>query len=158
MEITNETILRGLRRINQFPDLFTIYEQQEENAENYLKSTFGCLYMPEDFIQFISRIDGIRLYDMTVFSISDNKPGVILTYDRYSSEEVMKQYFENVNKPIKDKMLFIGADRNGGRYAIRTNKEDNKVYLIGNSDIICTYPSFAALLCEKIEETINNNI
>ncbi len=157
--MNNEKIVKCLERIYQFPDLFRFNIQHNKNVDEYFKTKFNCNHLPASFIEFVSAVDGIIMKDFRVYSIT-SAGSQIITFEDYSNEEAIKDYCDNLELRSNSNVLFIGEDDMGKKFAIKTDKEDDKIYhLIKNENAnLIIYPTFEDLLLDKIEYTIRENI
>lgn len=150
-----EKTARAVNRMKQFPDLFRLRVQRNRNSKQYFEN-FNCLYLPEDFLDFMSVLDGLSTEIFTVFSIGDCDGQIIKKFDEYSNPVEVKRYLESCNLKMNPKLFFFASDNVGGRYAFKTDIKEDAVYYLNaiNPDAQLTYNSFLDLLNDKIEEYI----
>ena len=66
-----------------------------------------------------------------------------------------KEIFQSCNLTLHDsKLFFFASDNSGGKFAFKTDVEDNQVYYLPNFplDQIIVYDSFINLVKQKIKE------
>lgn len=148
-----------INRMLEFPEIFTINKQTNDNIMQYFKNKFQCEYFQKSFYEFMSILDGVTMPEITIFSISNlNKNS--LSFEDYSSDKDIQEYCNGINKVQNKDWLFIGTDNKGGRFAVSKKVPNDKVFYFNRSiySSIIAYEDFYSLLHEKIERTIQNTI
>lgn len=149
------------KKMQEFPDIFTLIPQQIENVRDYFKLNFNCHNIPEDFVMFMSIIDGLKLDTFNVFSITENnKPFSVLTFKDNSNDETTANFMENLEVATSSELFIFATDGKGGRYTFKKNKDDNQIYYIPtNRDIkVIIYESFSQVLEEAIESELEKYV
>jgi len=157
----NEKIYIIISRIESFPDLFKINVQKVNDVENYLKNRFNCKFIPKDFISFMNILDGLKVQDFNIFSVTEkDKDNVVMTFENYSKDEDVEDYLNTNLSDIEDRLLFFASDNAGGRFAFKTNVNDEKIYYLSNDNYskIVEMDNFLDLLFDKINLHIENKI
>lgn len=146
-------------KLKDFPDLFNLREQKNKDVVQYFER-FKCRYLPTDFISFMSILDGLNTEIFTIFSIGDSENQIDMKYEDYSTEEKIADYLNALNLRTTAKLFFFAADNIGGRYAFKTNIQDDSVYYINasSSNMVVVYDSFLDLVNDKINEYISKKI
>ena len=133
-----------------------INKQKNKNIQKYFQENFQTLFLPQDFLLFLEEFDGAKIFDFDVFSIAeDQKFYFAMTYEKYSNPEYIKNYCAaHTAKPKGSKLFFFASDSSGGKFAFKTDVEDNLVYYLPNFplDQIIIYDSFINLVKQKIKE------
>lgn len=131
-------------------------KQKNKNIEKYFQENFQTLFLPQDFLLFVEEFDGAKILDFDIFSIQqDQKSYFAMTYENYSTPDYIEKYCSaHTAKPKDSKLFFFASDNFGGKYAFKTNVEDNQVYYLPNFplDQIIVYDSFLNLVKQKIKE------
>ena len=97
---------------------------------DFFKENYGIDNMPTSIIDFYSNYDGIAFSTVgNVYSIIENDS--VEAYSESINEDTVKSFCESIDIDTNEyKFFFIGSDGMGGYYAIRTDKEDEKIYWI----------------------------
>ena len=148
-----------ISKLKDFPDLFKLRLQNNTNIPQYF-GNFKCSYLPADFMSFMSILDGLNTEIFTVFSIEDDNNQIVMKFEDYSTEEKINNYLNSFNLRTNAKLFFFAADNVGGRYAFKTDIQDNTVYYINTSspDMVLMHNSFLDLVNDKINEYISKKI
>ena len=74
-----------------------------------------------------------------------------MRYDEYASKEAIREYLKNIK--TSSNLLFFACDDDGGRFAFKTDCQDNSVYYINSKspNMVMIYNSFLDFLIDKIE-------
>lgn len=145
-------------RIRDFPDFFKVCVQNNNDVAGYFLSQFNCKGLPDEFISFMTVLDGLHTELFTVFSISDEGSSVSLKFDEYSNKQATNNYLKNISTKLN--LFFFACDNSGGRYAFNADGKDDKVYYINSNkpDVVVIHNSFFALLNDKINLYISKKI
>lgn len=149
------------KRMKEVPDIFTLIPQQVQNVREYFKSNFNCTYIPEDFVMFMSIIDGLKLDTINIFSIIENdKPHSVLTFEKNSNDEITANFMDRLDVSISSHLFIFATDSKGGKYTFKKDKEDNQIYYIPtNRDInVIIFENFTQVLEESIEKELNKYV
>ncbi len=150
-----------IKRMKEFPDIFTIIPQHAQNVRKYFKSNFNCLHVPEDFVAYMTLIDGLKLDGFSIFSIlEDDKPYSVSTFDKYSNDEMTSNFMNRLDVSSKSQLFIFATDSTGGKYTFKKDKDDNHVYYIPtNRDIsVIIFDSFSQVLGEAIEKELDKYV
>ncbi len=155
-----EKLNKIITRLKEFPDFFRLKSQKHENCNTYFSSTFGCKYLPIDFLTFMKILDGLHTEIFTIFSIEQDNESFVMKYDEYSTDNVVNSYFQQFNLRTNSKLFFFASDNVGGRYAFKTDVQDNKVYYLNATqpDMIIMHNSFLDLVYDTINQYIAKKI
>ena len=153
---TNERLDLIISKLKEYPDLFKLRFQNDSNILQHF-TDYKCSYLPVDFIRFMSVLDGLNTEIFTIFSVEDDDNQIVMTFKDYSTEEKTTSYLNSFNGTTNARLFFFAADNVGGRYAFKTDIQDNKVYYINTSspNMVLIHDSFLDLVEDKINEYIN---
>ncbi len=155
----NEKVNLIISKLRDFSDLFKLRLQNNSNILQQFKN-YKCSYLPVDFINFMSVLDGLNTEIFTIFSIEDDNNQLVMNFKDYSTEEKINNYLNSFNGKTNARLFFFAADNVGGRYAFKTDVQDDKVYYINISspNMALIHNSFLDLLNDKINEYISKKI
>lgn len=157
----NNSLNEIMSKLNSLPSLFVLNKQNCVDVQAYFKTNFNCPQLPQEFLEFMKILDGLQTETFTIFSINDNdKENFVMKFEDYSQEKDVENYCSNLKKKTKSKLFFFGCDNLGGRFAFKTDSNDNSVYYLNKSkpNQILIYDSFLGLLNDQIEEIIDKKI
>ena len=151
-----------IETFKQFPEIFKSHNQIYQEVELYFKGAFECKYLPKDFLEFMSNIDGINLGFLRVYSITDeDKKCYVSTFMELSTPERVENFMSNMNMNSKGSRLFFFGDDGGvGKYAFKMDIEDDKVYYL-NPDMpsaVVISDSFTNFLYDNYKRFVKENV
>jgi len=154
-EIQNERLKKIIERMKEYsPQIFNLYDQENENIEEYFKKEFDCEHIPSEFLEFYKYFDGCSLLISSIYSINNNGPLFKSNSDEKSTREFCK--FLGINYE-NNKYFIFANDGMGGAYAFIKNKPDEQIYYLDHEfpDTIESYKSFYEYLSTQVEMGID---
>lgn len=147
-----------LAQMRRFPDIFRLFPQQTADVAGYFGSHFDAERLPDDFIQFMTAVDGLKLTEIEIFAIHADLPISVQTFGAGADPESARDFWGSVGANNNTSNLLIFAtDGKGGRYALDKMSTDQRVFhfLAHSSMRYAIYASFADWLSDVIERELD---
>ena len=119
-----------IKKIKENLDIFLVGRgiKSRDIIVDFFKENYNVEHMPEVIIDFYTNFDGVAFSTVgNVFSIIENDN--VESYEEMLDENTMQDFVASLDLNQEEyKFFFIGSDGMGGYYAIRTDKEDERIY------------------------------
>lgn len=128
-----EKIEKCIREMTNYPNIFYLTRQVNNNIIHYFDSKFNLKKLPMDFLLFISIFDGLKTDYFNIFSIytkyTKNESSKSLTFYEQSTEEVTLDYLEKLNIYLGTDLFFFADDGKDGKYALKKMQKTTKYFI-----------------------------
>ncbi len=146
-----------IAKMRRFPDIFRLFPQQTADVAEYFATHFGATALPDDFVQFMTAVDGLKLTKIEIFAIHADLPIPVQTFDTSADPASARDFWDSVGAKNTDNLLIFATDGKGGRYAFDKTSDDTRVFhfLAHSSMRYAIYASFSDWLSDVIERELD---